>query len=191
MTLPSLSVRITSTSYFGHAAKRAGWSQVPHQRPNSVFQRLVLDQGFYPDGIYTARRAYEALENDIKLLPGRRLQRRHDCMRRFSKPRFLYHCRPAWATSPGAKCPNWGLDSSYARFRLTAFCRSGRRRSRRISTTRPLSAGAPTTRPGILTAGKQSDDCTRHRLPEQRKQLDPTRPCIDTSGNFHVATDIF
>ena len=31
----------------------------------SVFQRLVLDQGFYPDGIYTAPND-EALENDIK-----------------------------------------------------------------------------------------------------------------------------
>lgn len=32
----------------------------------SVFQRLVLDQGFYPDGIYTAS-TDEALENDVKL----------------------------------------------------------------------------------------------------------------------------
>ncbi len=32
----------------------------------SVFQRLVLDQGFYPDSIYTAS-TDEALENDVKL----------------------------------------------------------------------------------------------------------------------------
>ena len=32
----------------------------------SVFQRLVLDQGFYPDGIYTAPDT-EALKRDIEL----------------------------------------------------------------------------------------------------------------------------
>ena len=31
----------------------------------SVFQRLILDQGFYPDGIYTAP-SDEELEKDIK-----------------------------------------------------------------------------------------------------------------------------
>lgn len=42
----------------------------------------------------------------------------------------------------------------------------------------------------VLTAG---NSLTTHSTSstEQRKRLDPTRPCIDTSGNYHVATDIF
>ena len=50
----------------------------------SVFQRLVLDQGFYPDGIYTAS-TDEALENDVKLSMATRLQRRV-CMKKCSSP---------------------------------------------------------------------------------------------------------
>lgn len=56
----------------------------------SVFQRLVLDQGFYPDGIYTAS-TDEALENDVKLsmAAGFNGARLHE---KVFEPRFLYHC---------------------------------------------------------------------------------------------------
>lgn len=74
-----------------------------------VFQRLVLDQGYYPDGIYTAPDD-EALKNDILLsmragFNGARLH-----MKIF-EPRFLY-----WADRLGylvwGEYPNWGLDIS-------------------------------------------------------------------------------
>ena len=72
-----------------------------------VFQRLVLDQGFYPDGIWTAP-TEEALKNDILLsqaagFNGARLHQK------VFEPRFLY-----WADKLGylvwGEFPNWGMD---------------------------------------------------------------------------------
>ena len=37
---------------------------------------------------------------------------------------------------------------------------------------------------------EQNNDVVRI-VYEQTKLFDPTRPCIDTSGNYHVETDIF
>lgn len=73
----------------------------------SVFQRTVLDQGFYPDGIYTAP-SDAALKRDIELsmqlgFNGARL---HEKM---FEPRFLYHCDNAGYLVWGEHA-NWGLD---------------------------------------------------------------------------------
>jgi beta-galactosidase/beta-glucuronidase len=71
-----------------------------------VFQRLVLDQGFYPDGIWTAP-TDEALRKDIELAQalgfnGARLHQK------VFEPRFLY-----WADRLGylvwGEFPDWGL----------------------------------------------------------------------------------
>ena len=52
-------------SYFGmRSIAFAGGKLLLNGKP--VFQRLVLDQGFYPDGIYTAP-SDAALEGDIRL----------------------------------------------------------------------------------------------------------------------------
>ena len=73
----------------------------------AVFQRLVLDQGFYPDGVWTAP-TDEALRKDIKLsqaagFNGARLHQK------VFEPRFLY-----WADRLGymvwGEFPNWGLE---------------------------------------------------------------------------------
>ena len=75
----------------------------------SVFQRLVLDQGFYPDGIYTAS-TDEALENDVKLsmaagFNGARLHQKA------FEERFHY-----WADRLGyitwGEAPSWGMDAN-------------------------------------------------------------------------------
>ena len=73
----------------------------------SVFQRTVLDRGFYPDGIYTAP-SDAALKRDIELsmqlgFNGARL---HEKM---FEPRFLYHCDKAGYLVWGEHA-NWGLD---------------------------------------------------------------------------------
>ena len=73
----------------------------------SVFQRTVLDQGFYPDGIYTAP-SDQALENDIHLsmacgFNGARLHEK------IFEERFLYHCDRLGYMVWG-EFPNWGLD---------------------------------------------------------------------------------
>ena len=75
----------------------------------SVFQRLVLDQGFYPDGIYTAP-TEEALVKDVELsmaagFNGARLHQK------VFEPLFLYHCDKAGYLVWGEQgC--WGLDYS-------------------------------------------------------------------------------
>ena len=75
----------------------------------SVFQRLVLDQGFYPDGIYTAPDE-EALQKDIALSQqlGFNGARLHE---KVFEPRFLYHCDKAGYLVWG-EYPNWGVDIS-------------------------------------------------------------------------------
>ena len=74
-----------------------------------VFMRLVLDQGFYPDGVYTAPGDSDLL-GDIQLsmdmgFNGARLHEK------VFEPRFLY-----WADRMGymvwGEFPNWGVDTS-------------------------------------------------------------------------------
>lgn len=73
----------------------------------SVFQRLILDQGFYPDGIYTAP-CDEELIKDIKRSQalGFNGARLHE---KVFEPRFLYHCDRLGYMVWG-EYPNWGLN---------------------------------------------------------------------------------
>jgi beta-galactosidase/beta-glucuronidase len=73
-----------------------------------IFQRLILDQGFYPEGIWTAPND-EALKRDIQMsmacgYNGARLHQK------VFEPRFLY-----WADKLGylvwGEFPNWGYNS--------------------------------------------------------------------------------
>ncbi|MBR4279049.1 MAG: beta-galactosidase, partial [Clostridia bacterium] len=75
----------------------------------SVFQRLVLDQGFYPDGIYTASSDSE-LENDVlrSMAMGFNGARLHE---KVFEERFLYHCDRLGYIVWG-EYPSWGLDIS-------------------------------------------------------------------------------
>lgn len=73
----------------------------------TVFGRFVLDQGFYPDGIYTAPED-EALVFDIKAamacgFNGARLHQK------VFEPRFLYHA-DRLGYMVWAETGNWGLD---------------------------------------------------------------------------------
>ena len=90
-----------------HAQRPAGRHERFMLNGKSVFQRTVLDQGFYPDGIYTAP-SDEALENDIHLsmacgFNGARLHEK------IFEERFLYHCDRLGYMVWG-EFPNWGLD---------------------------------------------------------------------------------
>ena len=75
----------------------------------AVFQRLILDQGFYPDGIYTAP-SEEELIADIKrsLDMGFNGARLHQ---KVFEPRFLYHCdRMGYLVWD--EHANWGLATN-------------------------------------------------------------------------------
>ena len=77
------------SSYFGlRSVGIEGMRFLMNGKP--LFQRLVLDQGYYPDGIYTAP-SEEALIKDIEIslglgFNGARLHQK------LFEPRFLYHC---------------------------------------------------------------------------------------------------
>jgi len=148
----------------------------------SVFQRLVLDQGFYPKGIFTAP-SDEALVADIEMamdlgFNGARLH-----MKLF-EPRFLY-----WADRRGyliwGEYPNWGLD--YSDPRAMANHQTEWFEALERDRNHPSIVGwcpfnetrATQYSQGILNAYLAT------------RAADPTRPVIDTSGYVHVRTDIY
>lgn len=152
----------------------------------SVFQRLVLDQGFYPDGIYTAP-TEEALKKDIELslAAGFNGARLHEKV--FEK-RFIYHCDKMGYLVWG-EFANWGLDYSDPRA-LESMSLEWIECVERDFNHPSIIGWCPFNETWDYHDRRQRDDLLRaiYRI---TKQLDQTRPCIDTSGNFHVETDIF
>ena len=152
----------------------------------SVFQRLVLDQGFYPDGIYTAP-SDEALRRDVELslaagFNGARLHQK------VFEPRFLYHCDRSGYLVWGEQA-NWGLDVS-APDGLKCFLPEWMEALERDFNHPAIVGWCPFNETWDYEGRKQDDDLLRivYRM---TKQYDTTRPCIDTSGNYHVERDIY
>jgi len=151
-----------------------------------VFQRLVLDQGFYPDGIYTAP-SDAALKRDIELsmAMGFNGARLHE---KVFEQRFLY-----WADHLGYLCwgemANWGLDHSNIAA-LNAFEREWIDEVRRDYSAPCIIGWCPFNETWDVDGHRQNDDVLRmiYRI---TKAMDITRPVIDTSGNYHVETDIY
>ncbi|MGG4345529.1 glycoside hydrolase family 2 protein [Paenibacillus lautus] len=152
----------------------------------SVFQRLVLDQGFYPDGVYTAP-SDEDLRKDIEISMGLGFNgaRLHEKM---FEPRFLY-----WADRLGylvwGEHANWGLDITTAEG-LSHFLPEWLEGMERDFNHPALIGWCPFNETWDRDGTKQNNEVLRI-VYEVSKKMDPTRPVIDTSGNFHVVTDIF
>ncbi|MCL2194690.1 MAG: beta-galactosidase [Oscillospiraceae bacterium] len=148
----------------------------------SVFQRLILDQGFYPDGIYTAP-TKEALEQDILLsmeagFNGARLH-----MKVF-EPLTLYYADLHGYITWG-EFANWGVDDSDPRV-LGKFLPQWLESVARDRNHPSIVGWCPYNE----TSEEQYDD-NISVVYEATKALDPSRPCIDTSGYVHVKTDIY
>ena len=152
----------------------------------SVFQRLVLDQGFYPDGIYTAP-SDEALENDIKLslAMGFNGARLHE---KVFEERFLYHCDRLGYIVWG-EYPNWGLDHTDSGS-IYSILPEWISVIERDFNHPAIIGGCPYNETWNRDGEKQFDESIR-LVYRTTKALDATRPCIDTSGNYHVETDIY
>ena len=173
------------SSYFGmREVKLDGYRFLINGK--SVFQRLILDQGFYPDGIYTAP-SDEALSGDIRLsmaagFNGARLHQK------VFEPRFLYHCDRLGYLAWG-EMANWGFDhSSYSGYE--AFIPEWMQAIERDFNHPAIIGWCPFNETWDYEGRRQIDGLlalTYHLT----KQYDTTRPCIDTSGNYHVVTDIF
>jgi len=172
------------SSYFGlRSIGFDGMKFVINGKP--VFQRLVLDQGFYPDGIYTAP-SDAALRRDIELslAMGFNGARLHE---KVFEPRFLY-----WADRMGymvwGEMANWGLDHSDIGA-LNAFQKEWLEAMARDYSAPSIVGWCPFNETWDYEGRRQNNDVLRmtYRL---SKALDSTRPVIDTSGNYHVETDI-
>lgn len=152
-----------------------------------VFGRWVLDQGFYPDGIYTAP-TDEALKNDV--LYGQALgfngARLHE---KIFEERFLY-----WADKCGymvwGEHANWGY-TPFSMEELNCFLPEWMEAVERDF-----------NHPSIIGWCPFNETWNRGDLPQCKevlltvyrvtKAMDKTRPVIDTSGNYHCAeTDIW
>lgn len=149
------------------------------------YQRLVLDQGFYPDGIWTAP-SDEALKHDIELsmqagFNGARLHQK------VFEERFHY-----WADKLGyitwGEAPSWGMDANDPEVARNFFTEW----SEEIVRDR--------NHPSIVTWTPMNEEWWPDRVQFPRfvsdvydltKMLDPTRPVCDVSGGVHVKTDIW
>ncbi len=152
----------------------------------SVFQRLVLDQGFYPDGIYTAP-TDEALKKDIELSMalGFNGARPHE---KIFEERYFYHADKMGYLVWG-EYPDWGLDDTYAD-NIYAILPEWTEEILRDLNHPSIIGWCPHNETWTKKGRKQFDPGIV-LLYQMTKALDPTRPCIDTSGGMHVKTDIF
>lgn len=152
----------------------------------SVFQRLILDQGFYPDGIYTAP-SDEELLNDIRrsMACGFNGARLHE---KVFEERFLYHCDKEGYLVWG-EYANWGLDHTRAEAVYSILPEWLSEIDRDFN--HPAIIGwCPFNETWNMNGNEQYDPLLS-LVYDATKTADKTRPCIDTSGNFHVKTDIF
>lgn len=151
-----------------------------------VFQRLVLDQGFYPDGIYTAP-TDEDLKKDIEISMGLGFNgaRLHQ---KIFEQRFLY-----WADKLGylvwGEHANWGLDITTS-MGLRQFLPEWIEALERDFNHPSIIGWCPFNETWDNDGTKQDNEVLRI-VYNVTKAIDTTRPVIDTSGNFHVVTDIF
>lgn len=152
----------------------------------SVFQRLILDQGFYPDGIYTAP-SDEALEHDIDMSMdmGFNGARPHE---KIFEERYLYHCDKKGYLVWG-EYPNWGLDHTRPEA-IYAILPEWEEELKRDRNHPAIIGWCPFNETWNQHDHRQYDDLLR-QVYRTTKAIDPDRPCIDTSGNYHVETDIF
>jgi hypothetical protein len=151
-----------------------------------IYQRLVLDQGFYPDGIWTAP-TDEALKRDIELsmaagFNGARLHQK------VFEERFHY-----WADRLGYL--TWGESSSWGyQMNDVVGARNALAEWQEIVTR-------DRNHPSIIAWSPFNETGWRdHGAPLKRltsdaaamcKKLDPTRPVNDSSGYLHVCTDLW
>jgi beta-galactosidase/beta-glucuronidase len=172
----------TVASYFGmrKIECREGYFYL---NGKAVFQRLVLDQGFYPDGIYTASTLSE-LEADVErsLAMGFNGARLHQ---KVFEPLFLSYCDKKGYIVWGEHA-NWGLDitreTAYQNF-LPEWCEIMARDFNHpaIIGWCPLNETIAAQNPYFFRL-----------LATITRQYDSTRMYIDTSGWYHQegVTDI-
>ena len=178
-------------SYFGlRSVDLSGYAMRINQKP--VFGRFVLDQGFYPDGVYTAPDE-AALRADIEagLALGFNGARMHE---KVFEPRYLYYADKLGYMVWG-EYPNWGYlaDMKSAEPVLAEWREAVARDFNHPGLIGwcPFNETWDNVDPGQPGEKEQDKEVLRAAYRWTKKE-DPTRPVIDVSGNFHCGeTDIF
>jgi len=154
-----------------------------------VYFRLVLDQGFYPDGIWTAP-SDEALRRDIELsmaagFNGARLHQK------VFEERFHY-----WADRLGyltwGESASWGCDPAKtlaARNFLPEWAEIVERDRNHPS----IVAWTPFNETWSVASAAVNREHQRTQIDAYNlcKAIDPTRPVNDASGHIHALTDLW
>ena len=171
-------------SYFGMRKIHTEGNKV-YLNNEPYFQRLVLDQGFYPDGIWTAP-SDAALKKDIELsqaagFNGARLHQK------VFEERFYY-----WADKLGyltwGEAPSWGLDANAVEAARNFIAEWRNLVVRDIN------------HPSIVTWTPFNEEFWPDETQFPRfvndiytltKQLDPSRPVNTVSGGIQILTDIW
>jgi hypothetical protein len=162
---------------------------------NVIFQRLVLDQGYYPDGIMTAP-SDEALMRDIELsmaagFNGARLHQK------VFEERFLYHADRlgylVWGEFGDWGCGGYGPRNDHQQPGATYITQWLEALSRDYS--HPSIIGwcpLNETWQGMTDRTTVLDDVTRGMF-LATKAMDTTRPVLDASGYSHrvAETDVY
>lgn len=149
------------------------------------FQRLVLDQGYYPDGIWTAP-SDEAIKNDIILgknsgFNGARLHQK------VFEERYYY-----WADKLGyitwGESASWGMDIN-DELAVRNFIGEWSEIIARDRNHPSLVTWTPFNE----TWGSRAGTYPRliRDVYQITKAMDPTRPINDASGDDHILTDIW
>ena len=152
----------------------------------SLFQRMVLDQGFYPDGIYTAP-TEEDLVKDIQLsfAAGFNGARLHE---KVFEARFLYHCDRLGYLVWG-EYPNWGLDHAHPLSTETYLNQWSEAVERDFN--HPAIIGWCPFNETWGYREEREKNALLSSIYKLTKRLDPTRPCIDSSGNYRVISEVY
>ncbi len=181
LTLESEGETDTVYSYFG--MRSIGFDGMKFMfNGRSVFQRLVLDQGFYPDGIYTAPTEDDLIRDiELSMAVGFNGARLHQ---KVFEPRFLYHCDRMGYMVWGEHA-SWGYNNMSD---MRNFFSEWIEIIQRDVNHPAIVAWCPFNE----TWGISDKERCLENLYKVTKMYDPTRPCVDTSGGTHTKfNDIF
>ena len=151
-----------------------------------LYQRLVLDQGYWPDGLLTAP-SDEALKRDIELTLqlGYNGARKHQ---KFEDPRYLYWADKlgllVWGELPSAYQLGWNEKNNMMRDLAEAVQRDYNHPS--LITWVPLNESWGVHSIFSDVEAQRLANALYHLL----KSLDGTRPVSGNDGWEHAATDI-
>lgn len=172
-------------SYFG--IRTTGFEGLKYMfNGKSLFLRTVLDQGYYQDGIYTAPTEADLVKDiELSYAAGFNGARLHE---KVFEPRFLYHCDKMGYLVWG-EYPNWGLE--HANPMATEIYLNEWSEAIERDFNHPAIIGwCPFNETWGYFENKEKNALISS-IYKLTKRLDPTRPCIDSSGNHRVISEVY